>query len=41
MIGIERLSDPQQLTNSDRVADNAVKIPKPNKIGNGIKKLEP
>ncbi len=41
MMGIERLSDPLKLTNSAKVADNAVKMANPNKIGNGMKKFEP
>ena len=38
---MERLSEPLQLTNSDKVADNAVNTPNPNRIGNGRRKAEP
>ena len=41
MIGMERLSEPLQLNNSDKVADNAVNIPNPNRIGNGRRKADP
>ena len=40
-MGMERLSEPLQLTNSDKVADNAVNTPNPNRIGNGRRKAEP
>ena len=40
-MGIERLSEPLQLTDSAKVADNAVNIPSPSNVGIGIEKFEP